>query len=1021
MSRKRLLGHAAGLALATLAAFAPAAPGSHAAESRVVWMVRSGGAVERLSPARLKALSRFDDKAAVAVPTIAITWLVDYRDSAEHTGLGFDDPAQGAARKKAFEETLQTIGATLGGGGARTVKVRVERSGGLEPGKLAEASSPLVTAANATGFFKSDLQNLIQTGVDPNPALADMMVAFAFNGSWHTDASSPPATSYDLRSIALHEITHALGMRSLLGPDGKSRLTGANPGAFSTLDSFLAKPTGLSLMTASGLFTGAPSDTLGADGGLAFAGPQTRVAMGYQAKLYTPPSFSPGSSLSHWGMATKSPVMEPFSGKGVRRRVYADYEIAMLRDLGYTQASGPKQALRFSAPTAFATTSIAPSAAVVQDFDDRPGLDLVVLDRDGANRPILTIYSGLDPAQRVQIALPRDIAWTRMSPAKVGPDRLSGVVLMSMEQGRLLSLAGFKYPGAAGVTVDFSKLAHVHQVSVFAPEVSGAPIRDPGIAAGDLNGDGEIDYVGASKQGFLPFVNDGRGLFDRLLNRRALQPIGELANLVHGVSAYQTQGPPLRIGLAVSASRSIGDPFIAMIADPAGTLQTGKLDNSGEGYAARVLARAGAFGYAALEKGGDQDFARLDLSVAPYKVKTRWRDTPRLTGVAAMGDAPYDAFVATAGHGIETVRGDSDALVRLAGGVAGYLDGPAAQARFKEPGGLCLADKTLFVVDTGNGVLRQIDLTTKTVSTLAGQAGVFGLTDGPRGVGTFKFAAEGGSDTCAVIGDSIFVANGAGPNGPFRLRKVNRNTGYVTTVSTADIDETLTIRHLAALGPKLFFMQGRFATAILWSGELAPSRSPQSSSQMLLLADLDRDTKADLINLYEPSTRALAVHRSNGDGGFQPLDTYVLATQPSAIAAADVDQDGAPDIVVGGAAGVEVLRGDGKGALAQDPTRKLSLANIQWLKVADLNRDGRADLATLDGGATLKVFLADASGRWGGGPFNDGEHVSQALGDHEAVVWFDLADYDGDGLLDLLAFTVGTGRVLLHKGAPAGL
>ncbi|MGH7143820.1 MAG: thioredoxin-like domain-containing protein [Planctomycetota bacterium] len=52
-------------------------------------------------------------------------------------------------------------------------------------------------------------------------------------------------------------------------------------------------------------------------------------------------------------------------------------------------------------------------------------------------------------------------------------------------------------------------------------------------------------------------------------------------------------------------------------------------------------------------------------------------------------------------------------------GKPGDTDGPAAQAQFNEPGGLCFDGDTLYVADTNNHRIRTIDLNTGTVATLA--------------------------------------------------------------------------------------------------------------------------------------------------------------------------------------------------------------------------------------------------------------------------------------------------------------
>lgn len=104
--------------------------------------------------------------------------------------------------------------------------------------------------------------------------------------------------------------------------------------------------------------------------------------------------------------------------------------------------------------------------------------------------------------------------------------------------------------------------------------------------------------------------------------------------------------------------------------------------------------------------------------------------------------------------GVSTIAGD---------GTAGYLDGPAAQARFNGPVGVTVdAQGNVFVADTYNDRIRKIS-TDGQVSTVAG-AGTPGLADGDRSTSLF--------DTpCGIVVDaqgSLIVAD----TGNDRLRKI---------------------------------------------------------------------------------------------------------------------------------------------------------------------------------------------------------------------------------------------------------
>lgn len=137
------------------------------------------------------------------------------------------------------------------------------------------------------------------------------------------------------RSVALHELLHALGF-----------LTGTgNPGAldlnWTVYDSFLSTAAGVRVIA--GDYTvdaGYLPDFTGSGGGLYFAGPNAVAVYGAPVPLYTPATWATGSSVSHVNQLGGY-VMNPFSGYGLEVRVLTPVEIAILRDLGYTVRDTP--------------------------------------------------------------------------------------------------------------------------------------------------------------------------------------------------------------------------------------------------------------------------------------------------------------------------------------------------------------------------------------------------------------------------------------------------------------------------------------------------------------------------------------------------------------------------------------------------------------------------------------------------------------------------------------------------------
>jgi thiol-disulfide isomerase/thioredoxin len=107
----------------------------------------------------------------------------------------------------------------------------------------------------------------------------------------------------------------------------------------------------------------------------------------------------------------------------------------------------------------------------------------------------------------------------------------------------------------------------------------------------------------------------------------------------------------------------------------------------------------------------------LDIAPDPEADRTFLRFPGKLHVAGAR------LFIADSGHN-RIVAADLDGRVQaiIGEGGAGAHDGPASRASFHNPQGLAVMDGTLFVADTGNHLLRAVDLRTMEVTTVAGTA-----------------------------------------------------------------------------------------------------------------------------------------------------------------------------------------------------------------------------------------------------------------------------------------------------------
>jgi len=186
-----------------------------------------------------------------------------------------------------------------------------------------------------------------------------------------------------------------------------------------------------------------------------------------------------------------------------------------------------------------------------------------------------------------------------------------------------------------------------------------------------------------------------------------------------------------------------------------------------------------------------------------------------------------------------------------------------------------------------------------------------------------------------------------------------------------------------------------------------------AAPQMVRIADMNRDGVADLVSVdLNGSTVSVLVGRS--DGTFATAASQSTAFNPYSGAVGDLDGNGTLDVVTanysaGNGNSVSVLLGNGDGSLAPRTDFITGIAGVVPVAVAiaDLDRDGNADLAVANYvGATIAVLLGN-----GDGSLRAHQDYSIGSGPQSVAV----AELDGDGIADLVVTLAnGTSLAVLH-------
>jgi hypothetical protein len=269
-------------------------------------------------------LSAFQSQRAVAKVTFVFTFF----DVTTGTGVGFDDPVAGAARRAALEATAMAMGERIEQ--TATVEVGVAPSEVDGTGPIGIGSATFLDTS--AGIRDGEVYRRIVMGLpDTDPGL-DAGIVFDFGYDVALSGTPAAGVAY-FPDVARHELTHALGFGSFLKSDGTG-FNGTKPDMYTRFDSLLTTDAGPSAMglavvdVAGNLLLDMATYASAHGSGLVFDGPASRAANGgAPLKLF-------GADPTH--SAASSDVMFPSPAVGTVRDDWTAFDVAALTDLGYT-------------------------------------------------------------------------------------------------------------------------------------------------------------------------------------------------------------------------------------------------------------------------------------------------------------------------------------------------------------------------------------------------------------------------------------------------------------------------------------------------------------------------------------------------------------------------------------------------------------------------------------------------------------------------------------------------------------
>lgn len=260
------------------------------------------------------------------------------------------------------------------------------------------------------------------------------------------------------------------------------------------------------------------------------------------------------------------------------------------------------------------------------------------------------------------------------------------------------------------------------------------------------------------------------------------------------------------------------------------------------------------------------------------------------------------------------------------------------------------------------------------------------------------------------LAGAALVLKGNG-NGSFqRMATYATETGYSAAVALEDInsDGVLDLLTAGSAAGSLGYATVRLGAGNGSFGSAVSYLMESSVSAAIAVADLNKDGRPDLITAGNDGTDGrVTVRLGSGGGSFGAGVSVVAGADASSLAIGDINGDGNIDVVAAGyldsmgfLGGASVLLGSGSGTFSSSVSYVTSsMGGALGLGLSDLNGDGNLDLVTSQWNGIsceVAVMLGSNSGTFGAA-------TTSSVGPITGGATVTIGDINGDGVTDVLA------------------